>query len=88
MSLRNSQEAVRPDSGTGVVRRLGRDLMVVELHTRPTLVAVDIHPARGSELPEALSTGWVEAQGSLMVVRLGRAPVVMEVSTGDRKSVV
>ena len=59
--------------------------MAVVLHTRPTLAAVGMHPVRGSKkMPEVLSTSWVEAQGSPMVVRLARAPVVMGVSTGEK----
>ena len=58
--------------------------MAVALRTRPTLAAVDMHPVRGSKgMPEVLSTSWVEAQGSPMAARLARAPVVMEVSTGE-----
>ena len=57
--------------------------MVVVLHTHQTLAVVDMHPVQEpKELTEGLSTGWVEARGSPMVVRLEWASVAMEMGTG------
>ena len=58
--------------------------MAVALRIRQTLGAVDIHPAQELKgVPEVLLINWVEAQGSRKAVRLGRAPVAMEVGTGE-----
>jgi len=49
---------------------------VVAHHTHRTLAAVDIHPARTTEVPPS---SWAESLGSPTAVRLGQGPVVMEV---------
>jgi hypothetical protein len=66
------------------VHKSERDPMVVALHTRQTLAAVDIHPVHElKEMSEVPSISWVEARGSRTAVRLERAPVAMEVGTGE-----
>jgi len=58
--------------------------MAVAPRTRQTLAAVDTHPAQElKEVPEVPLINWVEARGSRKAVRLGRAPVAMEVGTGE-----
>lgn len=57
--------------------------MEVALHTRLTLVVVDMHPVRvWKMMPEVLTVSWAEFQGTPMAVRLAWAPVV-EVGTGE-----
>ena len=52
--------------------------------TRQTSAAVGIHPVQELKgVPEVLLISWVEARGSRKAVRLGRAPVAMEVGTGE-----
>lgn len=64
--------------GMEVVHKWERDPTAVAHHTHRTLAAVDIHPARTTEV---LPSSWVESQGSPTAVRLERGPVVMEVHT-------
>ena len=57
--------------------------MEVALHTRLTLVVVDMHPVRVWKMMlEVLTVSWAEFQGTPMAVRLAWAPVV-EVGTGE-----
>jgi len=67
-----------------VVHKSEQDPMVVVPHTRQTSAVADMHPVQELKgVSEVPSIGWVEARGSQTAVHLERAPVAMEVGTGE-----